>query len=108
MHNRISIVTAVAILSILSVGPMTSIAGALPKQKANAAQCAVKQENWEAEIREGEKAHREGHYAEAAVWFSVAEEEKANAKALGCAWAASEPAPVQPNQERPSTKGLAP
>jgi hypothetical protein len=109
MRNRISIITAVAALGIPSVGPMTSVASGLPKQKGNTAQCALKLQLWEAEVREAEKAASEGNQAEFNIWISVAEEEYAKAKALKCAWATSQPAPNPPtNQERPSTKGLAP
>ncbi len=81
---RPSIIAAVAALGILSLGPMTSVASALPKTHSKAWYCKLAKEAYKQDIETAYEAEEIGDTAGAEVWYQEAIAARQDYENKGC------------------------
>jgi hypothetical protein len=81
---RTSLITAVAALSILSLGPMTSVASALPRAHSQAWYCNLAKEAYKGDVESAYEAEERGDTADAEAWYQEAMAARRDYENKGC------------------------
>lgn len=101
---RTILITLIAALSVVSVGPMTSVASARKKEspRSKAALCKIAKEAWREDMKASTEAEKQGDETEAEIWATEARLAREDYEAKGCSGDIANEGPARQKELTPT------